>query len=103
MEDDVSLYPKKNFTDVVPDEFARKYDQTGMDYDVLLLQASSTDITNIDTTKPGRMEYFKQCAVISSENMFNVAVNAVNNTDVSKVIIMERIPRLDRVNDDPSL
>ena len=33
--------------------------------------------------------------------MFNVATNALKHTDVRKVVIMERIPRFDSVNDDP--
>ena len=75
----------------------KKYHQTGMDFDILLLQASSTDITNLDTSKINDKVNvdLKRCSLASSENMFNVAVNAVNNTDVSKVIIMERIPRFD--------
>ena len=48
-KDDMSLYPDRNFTDVVKGELARKFNQTGLDYDVLVLQASSTDITNLDT------------------------------------------------------
>ena len=34
--------------------------------------------------------------------MFNVAVDAINNTEVSKVVVFERIPRYDRVADDPN-
>ena len=48
-KDYMSLYPDRNFTDVVKGELARKFNQTGLDYDVLVLQASSTDITNLDT------------------------------------------------------
>ena len=33
--------------------------------------------------------------------MVNVAIDAIKNTDVSKVIILERIPRFDRTQDDP--
>ena len=51
--DDVSLYPQKNFSDVVPLELNKKYDQTGLDFDVLILQSSSTDITNLDTNHKG--------------------------------------------------
>ena len=97
VSDNLSLYPLKNFTDVVPEKMVKKYNQTGMDFDILVLQASSTDITNLDTSKMNdkiKVD-LKRCALASSENMFNVAVNAVNNTDVSKVIIMERIPRFD--------
>ena len=42
VKDDVSLYPTKNFTDVVPDELVQKHNLTGQDYDVLLLQASAS-------------------------------------------------------------
>ena len=97
VRDNKSLYPQKNFTDVVPEKMIKKYNQSGMDFDLLLLQASSTDITNLDTSKINDKVKvdLKRCSLASSENMFNVAVNAVNNTDVSKVIIMERIPRFD--------
>ena len=33
--------------------------------------------------------------------MFKVAVDAISNTDISKVLILERIPRFDRIDDDP--
>ena len=103
-EDNVSRYPKKNFTDVVPLELVRKYNQTGLDFDVLILQSSSTDITNLDTktNEEENVEYLKLCATVSSQNMFNVATNALKHTDIKKVIILERIPRYDLVGDDPS-
>ena len=104
VSDNLSLYPHKNFTDVVPKELVKKYKQTGMDFDLLVLQASSTDITNLDTSKIKEEDkvHLQERVLASSKNMFNVAMNAVNNTDVSKVIILERIPRFDTANDDPS-
>ena len=82
----------------------RKYNQTGLDFDVLILQSSSTDITNIDTKTDAikNIEYLKQCAALSSDQMFTVATEALKNTNVGKVVIMERIPRYDRPEDDPS-
>ena len=104
VEDSVSMFPKKNLSDVVPQELVRKYNQTGLDFDVLIIQASSTDITNLDTNVNAmeNMEYLKQSAAVSSTNIFNVATYSLKHTNVKKVIIMERIPRYDRVEDDPS-
>ena len=104
VEDTVSMFPKKNLTDVVPQELIRKFNQTGLDFDVLIIQASSTDITNLDTSTNAieNVEYMKKCATVSSQNIFNAATNALRHTDVKKVIILERIPRYDRVKDDPS-
>ena len=104
VEDSVSMFPKKNLSDVVPQELVRKYNQTGLDFDVLIIQASSTDITNLDTNVNAmeNMEYLKQSAAVSSTNIFNVATDSLKHTNVKKVIIMERIPRYDRVEVDPS-
>ena len=103
-QDNVSFFPSKNFTNIVPELLAKKVKETNMNYDVLLLQASSTDITNLDTSNhtEENMENLKQKAMASSENIFNVAIQAVKSTDIPKVIIMERIPRHDRSQDDPA-
>ena len=93
VEDTVSMFPKKNLTDVVPQELVRKFNQTGLDFDVLIIQASSTDITNLDTSTNAieNVEYMKKCATVSSQNICNAAINALRHTDVKKVIILERI------------
>ena len=69
------MFPKKNLTDVVPQELVRKFNKTGLDFDVLIIQASSTDITNIDTftNAIGNVEYMKQCATVSSQNTLNAS------------------------------
>ena len=104
VHDHVSIYPDKNFSSVVPDTLTKKFNQTGMDYDILLLQASSIDITNLDSSNDTaeNIKYLEHSARASSENLFNVAINAIKNTEVSNVIIMERIPRHDRIHDDPA-
>ena len=91
-------YPASNFEDVVKEELVDKSFKT------LLLQAGSVDITNLNTNEqPERyMEYFRQIAVMSATNLFQVAQNTLKeSTNINKVIIMQQIPRYDPQEVDP--
>jgi hypothetical protein len=81
-------FPDSNFTDVVPRELS------GQQADILVMQASSVDLTNIpaDASK----EYGQQVAFISSQNMVTVAKNALAaNPTIKQVLILQTTPRYD--------
>ena len=81
-------FPHSNFTDVVPKELGDK------EADILILQASSVDLTNIPADAP--REYSMQQAVVSSENMITVAKSALTaNPNIQKVIVMQTVDRYD--------
>ena len=91
-------FPEANFTDVV-----RKELKNGS-FKTLLLQAGSVDITNLKTSEhpDDFSEYFKQVAVVSATNLFQVAENALRDSrSIRKVIIMKQIPRYDPLEVDP--
>ena len=64
------------------------------------------DITNLDTTRTkagDSVEYFKQQVVVSCQNMFNIAQNAlIKYPKLKTVTIMEHPPRFDNVDKDQS-
>ena len=91
-------YPAANFEDVVKKELIDK------SYKTLLLQAGSVDITNLNTNEQPEkyVEYFRQVAVMSATNLFQVAQNTIReSTSIKKVIIMHQIPRYDPQEVDP--
>ena len=91
-------YPNQNFADVSRTELSKTQ------YDVLLLQAGSVDITNLSTIKnpTEHFEYFNQQAVQSANNLFNVAVQAISTQpSLQKVVIFKQTPRYDTIQDDP--
>lgn len=93
-----AMFPASNFTDVVSREL-----KNGK-FTTVLLQAGSVDITNLNTKEnPEKYtEYFKQVAVMSATNLFQVAENAFKDSpSTSKVIIMKQIPRYDPLEVDP--
>ena len=70
----------------------------------MILQAGSVDITNMNTKdEPSKyVEYFKQETVMSAQNLFNAATNALKvQPTLSKVVIMKQIPRYDPSHVDP--
>ena len=74
-------------------------------YSYAVLQGSSTDITNLDTSSrhPASLEYLKQEVFIASQNMIVTARNIiVNNPQIEKVLILDRIPRFDLDSTDPT-
>ena len=81
-------FPESNFTEVVPRELR---DQQA---DLLVLQASSVDLTNIPVD--ASREYSEQQALISSQNMVTVAKNALAvNPTIKNVLLFETAPRYD--------
>ena len=81
-------FKKSNFTDLVPLELNKAK------YDSLVMQASSTDLTNYksETNK----EKLRQIAQTSNANMLSVATTAAaNHPEVKKVVVFECVPRFD--------
>ena len=73
-------------------------------YQTLILQAGSVDITNLNTkdNPTNYIEYFRQETVMSARNLFSAAVNAIESgSSMQKIIIMKHIPRYDASNVDP--
>ena len=101
--DDQSRWPDYNFTDVV------KYhlDNPGrVQFDVLVTSAPTVDITNLNTSQLStneNTEYFQQKVVVSSQNMFSLAKQSLEqNPSLRKVILMEHPPRFDAKEIDPT-
>ena len=95
---EAAYFPKTNFTDVVPAEVVKD------DFEHLILQAGSVDISNLKTSQNAEihMEYFRQQAVISAQNIFNAGINAlVQQPSLKKVVIFKQIPRYDPTYLDP--
>ena len=85
-------FPESNFTEVVPRELSEQQ------ADILVLQASSVDLTNIPADASN--EYSKQVALVSSQNMVAVAKNALAaNNGVKHVLLLETTPRYDNKNE----
>ena len=91
-------FPASNYTDVIAKEIHKD------DYETLIIQAGSVDITNLKTKKDTleHLEYFKQETVISAKNIFSAGVGALKQKpSIKKVVILKQIPRYDRSEDDP--
>ena len=91
-------FPEVNFTDVIRRELDKG------DFKTLLLQAGSIDVTNLNTSENPEeyMDYFRQITVMSANNIFQAATNAVRSKPyLRKVIIMKQIPRYDPLDVDP--
>ena len=104
IEDNRARWPRKNVQDVT-----NKYlDVVSKDdtFEYLVLGAPTVDITNLDTsrTKPeANTEFFKREVIVSCQNMFTTAQNAlIKHPKLKKVTIMEHSPRYDNANVDPS-
>ena len=87
--------PAKNFTEVVPKVLSVEK------YDYLIVQASSTDLTNLrDLPESTANEYYKQQAVLSSYQMVAAIDSALTSHPYLKgVVLMERPPRYDDLRD----
>ena len=76
------------------------------EFEHLVLGAPTVDITNLDTTRTkagDSVEYLKQQVVVSCQNMFNTAQNAlIKYPKLKTVTIMEHPPRFDNVDKDQS-
>ena len=104
VEDLKSRFPNKNFTDVTPDALRNTKDDDK--YTELILAAPTVDISNLrteDLSVTDNVEVFKQKVIISCQNMFSVAQNAIlDNPELRKVVIMEHAPRQDPPEIDPT-
>ena len=84
-------WPKKNFKDIV--NHSLKHPGTE-NIDVLMMSAPTMDITNLNTSNLQTSEnsmFFQQQACLSSQNMFKLAEQSLeNNLSLSKVVIMEQ-------------
>ena len=92
-------FPAKNFTDVIPTELAKEVP------DALIIQSGSVDITNLKTNSTDAvqyMEYFKQQAVVSANNIFQAATDAAKrHPKLKKIILMKQVPRYDDNSSSP--
>ena len=102
IEENVAKYPakfpKSNFTDVVPAQLNKD------EYQTLLLQAGSVDITNLNTKDdPAKyLEYFRQQTVISATSFFKSGENALStHPNLEKVVLMKQTLRYDPCSVDP--
>ena len=73
-------------------------------YSHAVLQGSSTDITNLNTSAgDNHLEFLKQEVAIASKNMISAARNIIlGNSGIKKVLILDRIPRFDTEEADPT-
>ena len=93
-----AMFPNSNFTDVITSELAKD------DYENLVIQAGSVDITNLNTQDNPLeyLEYFKQETILSAKNLVQAVDNAlVSSPSLSNIIIMKQIPRYDPIEVDP--
>ena len=70
-----------------------------------ILQGSSTDITDLDTSQAShaQIEFLKQEVFVASQNMVSAARNIIiNNPGIEKVLILDRVPRFDLPSADPN-
>ena len=91
-------FPNSNFRDVVPAALEKD------NYETLILQAGSVDITNINTkdNQSKYMEYYRQETVMSAKRLFQTAVSALcGSSNLKKVVIMKQTPRYDPLSVDP--
>ena len=70
---------------------------------MLVMSAPTVDITNIDTSNVAQKDIYQQKVITSCNNMFNIAQKSLNqNPNLTKVVIMEHIPRFDSPDNGPS-
>ena len=85
-------FPTKNFKDVIENELDKE------NFDVLLVQSGSTDITNLKTEGKNahKHKYFKEQTITSAKNLFTSVTNAVkNHPSLQKIIVLKQTPRFD--------
>ena len=92
-------FPEKGFNNVISKELEKE------PTDVLIIQAGSVDISNFKTGGENATkfsEYFRQETIVSAENLFKAATNALlTRQSLKKVILMKQTPRYDTASSDP--
>ena len=94
-----ALFPDQNFCQVAPNVALKR------DYKYAVFQGASIDITNLDTTNhtTANEAFWHQEVLISSQNMISAAEALIHtNPSIETVHILDRIPRFDPGNLDPS-
>ena len=103
-DEEDALFRNKNFKLEVPKALEKD------DFDTLVLQTGSIEITNIDVNQAVmdpkkniedyKKEWFEKVEK-DSENLFNIAEVALKQSNsLKKAVIIKRLPRFDRSTDD---
>ena len=104
VRDGSARWPHKNITEVSQVALTNTHEED--DFSHLILGAPTVDISNLDTTKinPGQnIEAHKQVVMISCQNIFSAAQNALTkHPQLKKVVIVEHAPRFDVSDMDPT-
>ena len=103
--DSKARWPQKNVTDVTSVALASCH--KGDEFSYLVLAAPTVNITNLDTSQVEQLdniEVFKQKVVVSCQNIFYVAHNALSKpfNTLKQVVIMEHLNRHDVSDVDPT-
>ena len=102
--EDNQFYPESSFCKVVPRVLKEEHP------DAIILQTGSIEITNIDVKKalmdPEKsIDQYKEewtlKAKLDSQNLFNLAKQALKMQPKIKVVILKRLPRYDTKFQDP--
>ena len=90
-------FPAKNFKDAIPVEVKKE------SFDYLMIQAGSTDISNLKTNENNiDVESFKKEVRYAAKNLFTAAEGALEDQpSIKKVVIMTMTPRYDARTSDP--
>ena len=74
------------------------------DFEHLIIQTGSADITNLKTNQNPEdyLEYFRQETVISAQNIFNSGIIALESQpSLKSIIFLQQTPRYDPLDTDP--
>ena len=104
VRDSVARWPNKNISEITSKSLVDTPEED--EFTHLIVAAPTVDISNMDVTKltiNDNVEALKQKVVVSCQNVFNVAQNAITrHPQLQKVVIMEHAPRHDVPNVDPT-
>ena len=85
-------FKSSNFTDLMPKKLQKA------NHDAVVMQASSTDLTNHKAEK--NKEKLREIAQASNANMLSVATTAVvSHPELKKIVLFERTPRFDELEE----
>ena len=97
--DKTARWPKSNFSEIIKKELDHKT------YDCLVMSAPTVDISNLDTSnlkQSDNTEGYQQKVMISCQNMFTTAHNALKkHPNLKMIVLMEHAPRNDAKDVDP--